>query len=150
MIKLQVMKDVGYQWSIWSNNNDFISDYISWDSSAGIVTGYGLDALGSIPSRSRNWPLLHWHTSSGAHPASYTMGIGDKTTGVWSWTLGSNYLRGKEWCSYTSTALCLQSGLLNEVWGQLYLIRWHTVVLIIQYLYTQSEYSSKHENDILH
>jgi hypothetical protein len=38
---------------------------------------YGLDRRGSIPDKPRCFSLLHSvQTSSGAHPASYTMGTG--------------------------------------------------------------------------
>jgi hypothetical protein len=55
----------------------------SWDSSVGIVMGYGLKDRRSIPGRSKNFSLLHSvQTCSGAHPASYPMGTGALSPGV--------------------------------------------------------------------
>jgi hypothetical protein len=48
---------------------------MSWDSSIGIVTGYGLDGLGLIPGSARLFSSPQ-HLDSGAHPASYPMGTG--------------------------------------------------------------------------
>jgi hypothetical protein len=67
----------------------------SQDSSVGIEMSYGLDGLGSIPSRGRDFSLHHSvDAGSGAHPASYTMSIkgsfpGNKATGEWSSPLTS-------------------------------------------------------------
>jgi hypothetical protein len=48
--------------------------YRTQDSSVSIATGCGLDSQGSIPSRGRDFSLLHSvQTDSGAHPASYPM-----------------------------------------------------------------------------
>jgi hypothetical protein len=45
---------------------------MSLDSSARIVTGYGVGGRGSIPCRERDFhPLDSVHTGSGAYPASY-------------------------------------------------------------------------------
>jgi hypothetical protein len=42
------------------------------------ATGYMLDGQGSIPVRTKDFSLLHnIQTSSGAHPASCTMGTGE-------------------------------------------------------------------------
>jgi hypothetical protein len=55
----------------------------SWgpDGSVGIKTGW--TAGFRFPLGTRDFSLLHGvHTSSGAHPASYTMGIGSSFSGV--------------------------------------------------------------------
>jgi hypothetical protein len=41
-------------------------------------------------------------TGSGAHPASYPMGIGGKTAGSWGWHLTPTYAEVKNVCSYNS------------------------------------------------
>jgi hypothetical protein len=70
----------------------------SQDSSVGIATGYGLDIrmVGvRFPAWAGNFSLRHHvQTDSGAHPASYPMGIGvsfsgGKATGAWNWPLTS-------------------------------------------------------------
>jgi hypothetical protein len=62
------------------------------------LLGYGLDDQGSgvrFPAGAGNFSLNHCvQTSSGAHPASYPMGIrdyfpGGKVAGAWSWPLTS-------------------------------------------------------------
>jgi hypothetical protein len=52
--------------------------YIKWsrDSSVGIMTGYRLDSLGSIPNSARLFLFSSVQTDSGAHTASYPMGTG--------------------------------------------------------------------------
>jgi hypothetical protein len=58
---------------------------LSRDSSVGIATGYGLDdrTIGvRFPVGAGNCSLRHRvQTGSGAHPASYPMGIGNSFTG---------------------------------------------------------------------
>jgi hypothetical protein len=56
----------------------------SWDSSVGIVTGYGLDDQGvgvQIPVGSRIFTSPIVQTSSGVHPTSYTMATGALSRG---------------------------------------------------------------------
>jgi hypothetical protein len=57
---------------------------MSRDSSASIVSDYGLDNRGSIPGRFKIdlSSSLCVQTSSGAHPASCKMGIGGPFPGV--------------------------------------------------------------------
>jgi hypothetical protein len=59
---------------------------MSWDSSVGIATSYGLDDQGggsSSPGRVKKFSLLHIvQTGSGVHPTSYKMGTGDSFPGV--------------------------------------------------------------------
>jgi hypothetical protein len=43
---------------------------------AGIATGYGLDGRGSIPDGGKRFSLHSVQTGSGAHPPSYSMGLG--------------------------------------------------------------------------
>jgi hypothetical protein len=53
---------------------------VSWDSSVGIATGYGLDDQrdgSSSPGRVKNF-----HFGSGVHPTSYKMGTGGFYPGV--------------------------------------------------------------------
>jgi hypothetical protein len=50
-------------------------------SSGGIATGYGLNNPGSILGRARFSLLHNVQTDSGAHPASYPMGIGGSFPG---------------------------------------------------------------------
>jgi hypothetical protein len=55
----------------------------SGDSSVGIPTSYGMDGRDSIPGRGERFCLIHRvQTGSGAHPASYPMGIEDSFPGV--------------------------------------------------------------------
>jgi hypothetical protein len=59
-------------------NYTFISGMFlgSQDRSVGIEMSYGLDGLGPILSRGRDFSLYYnIDAGSGAHPASYTMGI---------------------------------------------------------------------------
>jgi hypothetical protein len=62
--------------------------YRSWVSSVSIPTDYGLDGMGSVPSRRKRFSVLHnIQTGSGAHHASYPVGTGGsfprvKVTGV--------------------------------------------------------------------
>jgi hypothetical protein len=74
------------------------------DSSVGIALGYGLDDRGSrirFLERAGNFSLHHRvQNGSGAHPASYPMGIrcsfpGGKAAGAWSWPLTSIWCRGQ-------------------------------------------------------
>jgi hypothetical protein len=53
----------------------FLIENPNRDSSVGIVTGEGLDGQGSITDRA-NFFLYSVETGSGAHPASYLIGIG--------------------------------------------------------------------------
>jgi hypothetical protein len=63
---------------------------VSWDSSLGMETGYGLDVRCSIPGRARYVSLLHsFQTTSGHQRPSYTTGMGGvflevKMAGAWS------------------------------------------------------------------
>jgi hypothetical protein len=70
--------------SVWKIENVVHSNK-SCDSSVGIVTGYGLDDQGSRVSflaGAGNFSLHHHvQNSSGAHPASYLMGIRDSFAG---------------------------------------------------------------------
>jgi hypothetical protein len=77
---------------------------MSRDSSVGIATGYWLDdwMIGiRFLKGAGNFSLRHHvHTDSGAHPASYPMGIGvsspgGKAAGAWGWPLASIYSRGQ-------------------------------------------------------
>jgi hypothetical protein len=56
-----------------------MNSFVSRDSSVGIALGYGLDDRGSrvrFPTGTGNFSLHHRvQHSSGAHPASYPMGI---------------------------------------------------------------------------
>jgi hypothetical protein len=60
--------------------------YRSRDSSVGIALGYGLDDRGSrvrFPAGAGNFSLHHRvQNGSGAHPASYPMGIGALSLGA--------------------------------------------------------------------
>jgi hypothetical protein len=57
--------------------------YRSWDSSVSIPTDYGLDGMGSIPSRGKRFSLLHnIQTGSGAHQASCPVGTGALSPGI--------------------------------------------------------------------
>jgi hypothetical protein len=50
----------------------------SWNSLAGIATGYGLDGRSLILGRGKKCFLLHSvQTGSGVHSASYPMSFGD-------------------------------------------------------------------------
>jgi hypothetical protein len=52
----------------------------SRDSSVGIATGYGLDGLGLIPGRTRDFsPFYSVNTGFGAYPASYPVCTGGKS-----------------------------------------------------------------------
>jgi hypothetical protein len=59
--------------------------YVTWDSSVGIATGYGLEdrMIGvRFPAGAANFSLLYGvQTGSGAHPASYPMGSGGSYPG---------------------------------------------------------------------
>jgi hypothetical protein len=59
----------------------YIYIYI-YDSAVGILTGHGLDGLGSIPAKARDFSLLHSvKTSSGDNSAPYPMGTGESFSG---------------------------------------------------------------------
>jgi hypothetical protein len=57
----------------------------------------------------QDFSLFHSvQTNSGAHPASYPVGLGgsfpgEKAAETWRWPLTSIYCRGQEWLSYTFT-----------------------------------------------
>jgi hypothetical protein len=59
----------------------------SLDNSVGIGTGYGLESCGSILGRGKRSSTHTVYTASGVHPPSYTMGIGGKEAGAWSWQI---------------------------------------------------------------
>jgi hypothetical protein len=77
---------------------------LSRDSAVGTAAGHGLDdqEVGVRVPVGQEFSLLHVvHTGSGAHPASYPMGIGDyfsggKAAGAWSRPLTSSLCRGQE------------------------------------------------------
>jgi hypothetical protein len=64
----------------------FYSAHVSRDSSVSIALGYGLDDLGSrvrLPAGAGNFYIHHRvQNGSGAHPASYPMGIRGPFLGV--------------------------------------------------------------------
>ena len=63
---------------------DYANAPIGWDSSVGVVTGYGMDSPGSNPSGDEIFRPVQ--TGPGVHPASCTVGTGSFP--------GVNYGRG--------------------------------------------------------
>jgi hypothetical protein len=85
----------------------FIHEFV-WDSTVSTPSGYGLngrrDAV-QIPVGTRFSPF---HTGSGVHSASYTMGISgffprDKTAWAWNWPSPATSVEVKNTWIYTST-----------------------------------------------
>jgi hypothetical protein len=95
------------------------------DSSVGIATGYGLDGRNSNTGRGK--VLLS--SGSGAHPASYPMGIGDSFSGVKEPCRETDLditlicCWGKKWWTYNSTPpyVFLAWCLINYAQRQCYL-----------------------------
>jgi hypothetical protein len=59
-----------------------VPDYYGAAVAVSIVSDYGLDDRGSIPDREDFSSSLCVQTGSGAHPASYSLGIGGPFPGV--------------------------------------------------------------------
>jgi hypothetical protein len=119
----------------------------SRDSSVDIALDYGPDDRGSrvrFPARAGNFSLHHRvQNGSGAHPASYPMGIrgsfpAGKAAGAWSWHSPHLVPRSKNEWSYTSTpqyaflAWCS----VKKSTGQLYLYLY--LYLMYVHIYTHT------------
>jgi hypothetical protein len=97
---------ISFMWVLFKGN---FTQYfqLSWDSSVNIVIGCGLDSLGSIPRKGKNFIF---HTTSKPALRSTQPSIqwvfgavspGVKQLGAWSWPFTSIYYQGQEWWSYT-------------------------------------------------
>jgi hypothetical protein len=92
----------------------------SRDSAVGMATGWTAERSEFESREGQDVSSLHVvQTGSGAHPASYPMGIGGSFPGgkavrAWSWPLNSNYCRGQEYVNlYIHSPIRLHGVVLN-------------------------------------